>query len=155
MTLDSADIVIERARDEDVEALRAVDLECFGYTWTARQYAGVVVDPNSVLLVVRDGARVVGHGWLQIGDDGGYIPTIGLLEAYRARGLGGRLLDALLEAGRRRGVTSVSLEVRANAEVARRLYVSRGFRLLGVRRGLYRSPLDDGLVMRRDETPPE
>lgn len=141
-------IELSAGRADDIEALRETDRQCFGHTWTATQYANILADPRSVVLVVRHHGRPVGHGWLQINDDGGYIPTIGLLPPYRGRGLGGRLLDSLLEAGRRRGVRSVTLEVRVAGKAARRLYLSRGFVVIGMRRGLYTNPVDDALVMR-------
>jgi [ribosomal protein S18]-alanine N-acetyltransferase len=44
----------------------------------------------------------------------------------------------------------VWLEVRPSNAAARRLYESRGFQLIGRRRGYYRAPVEDALVMRRE-----
>ncbi len=80
--------------------------------------------------------RRIGAAWLRrFGpDEPGYgfvagdIPelSIGVVAGWRWRGVGGRLVDALLEAARERGIAAVSLSVeRANPAVA--LYRSRGF----------------------------
>lgn len=141
------EVAIERAWPDDADALRQVDLECFGHAWTRGQYAGITRDPDSLLLLARADGKVVGDAWLQVHGSQAYIPTIGLLPAWRGRGLGGRLLDLLIAAARERGASRVTLEVRSRNEVAIRLYMSRGFTAIGRRKGLYSSPPDDALVM--------
>jgi ribosomal protein S18 acetylase RimI-like enzyme len=50
-----------------------------------------------------------------------------VLEAHRGHGLGRRLMEAVLERARAAGCSAVSLEVRTDNEIARRLYQSLGF----------------------------
>ena len=50
-----------------------------------------------------------------------------VLEAHRGHGLGRRLMEAVLERARDAGCSAVSLEVRTDNEIARRLYESLGF----------------------------
>lgn len=50
-----------------------------------------------------------------------------VLAAHRGQGLGRRLLEAVLERARAAGCAAVSLEVRADNAIARRLYQSLGF----------------------------
>lgn len=50
-----------------------------------------------------------------------------VLAAHRGHGLGRRLMEAALERARAAGCSAVSLEVRADNEIARRLYQSLGF----------------------------
>ena len=57
-----------------------------------------------------------------------------------------------MEAGRERGVKYFTLEVRSLNEPAIRLYESLGFAKEGTRKGFYRDPEDDALIMwKRDE----
>ena len=58
------------------------------------------------------------------------------------------MLDAGLAAVRARGGSEVFLEVRASNAVAQALYAGRGFRTEGRRRGYYRRPDEDALVLR-------
>jgi ribosomal-protein-alanine N-acetyltransferase len=48
------------------------------------------------------------------------------------------------------GVRSLYLEVRESNVSARALYDSRSFAQVGRRKGYYRSPIEDALLMRRD-----
>lgn len=52
---------------------------------------------------------------------------LGVLAAYRGRGLAGRLMTAALEHAMRSGITRVELEVRADNRSAIELYKRMGF----------------------------
>jgi ribosomal protein S18 acetylase RimI-like enzyme len=70
-----------------------------------------------------DVERVPWEGMRHVGRLG-----MGLLPAYRGRGLGGALLQAALRASAHAGVTRVELEVDASNERAVALYRAAGFR---------------------------
>lgn len=91
--------------------------------------------------VALDGARVV--GWCDV--TGSERPTMrhsgtlgmGLLPEWRGRGVGARLMGAVLDASRRRGFSRIALTVRADNERAIRLYRRMGFEIEGrLRRGM-------------------
>jgi ribosomal-protein-alanine N-acetyltransferase len=85
--------------------------------------------------------------------DQGEILTLATLEAWRRQGLARRLLVATLAAMRERGANTVWLEVRQSNAAARALYEAAGFVATAVRRGYYRDPVEDALVLRRDLEP--
>jgi ribosomal protein S18 acetylase RimI-like enzyme len=113
-------------------------------TWAVRGalYAELLAKPDTVLFLAEAGADPVGYGlahvmtaadtWLAdtwaTGARVGEIESLGVLPAYRGRGLGTRLLDALereLEAG---GVADLVLGVLPGNDAAIRLYRRRGYR---------------------------
>jgi ribosomal-protein-alanine N-acetyltransferase len=65
----------------------------------------------------------------------------------RRKGLGKRLLNALLRAARETK-SSVFLEVRESNAAARALYESAGFKQTGRRHPYYKSPLEDAILYR-------
>ena len=67
----------------------------------------------------------------------------------RRAGVGAKLLDQFLRAADGHGVTATYLEVREGNAAALRLYESRGFVATGRRKGYYRHPVEDAVVMRR------
>lgn len=87
-------------------------------------------------LVVIDPAvdRVVGWADANRAEEqlGAGMLGMGLLEGYREKGLGRRLLLELLERCRAFGYTAVLLDVRASNQRAIRLYKSLGFELVEV-----------------------
>lgn len=82
------------------------------------------------------------------GSGQGDIQTIAVAPAARGMGLGRGLMHALITQARRRHVTELFLEVRADNAIARALYASLGFRQIGVRRGYYQPDGVDAITMR-------
>jgi ribosomal-protein-alanine N-acetyltransferase len=79
--------------------------------------------------------------------DEAHVTTFAVLPAYRRRGLGGRLLSALIELAADLGASVVTLEVRLSNVAARRLYQRFGFRPVGVRPHYYSDNGEDALIM--------
>lgn len=75
------------------------------------------------------------------------VHTIGVDRAYQGKGIGRRLLDALLDFADG-GV--VFLEVRTDNEAAIGLYRSMGFEQIGLRKRYYRVSGADAYTMRRE-----
>jgi ribosomal-protein-alanine N-acetyltransferase len=67
--------------------------------------------------------------------------------AARRKGLGKRLLEALLRAARETN-SSVFLEVRESNAPARALYENTGFKQIGRRHSYYTSPSEDAILYR-------
>jgi len=67
--------------------------------------------------------------------------------ASQRRGVGRKLLEALIVAAAEAGVERLMLEVRASNRAAIALYESAGFTLDGVRKLYYREPEEDALLM--------
>jgi tRNA threonylcarbamoyladenosine biosynthesis protein TsaB len=78
------------------------------------------------------------------------ILSVGVEPAARGRGIGTRLMAAVLAEARRRDIPSVVLEVAADNEAARRLYAGLGFARVGHRPRYYRRPsgMADALILR-------
>ena len=115
------------------EALSSPDLARYIEGWGRSGDAAVVaVDRAS-------GARA-GAAWYRLltEDAPGYgfvapgVPELGMgvAEAFRGRGVGGALLEALLERARAEGFGALSLSVEDGNDPAARLYERHGFRRL-------------------------
>lgn len=103
-------------------------------------------------LVALDGERIVGYAGLAVAaPDEAWVQNIGVRKDAQRRGLGRRLLEALLAEARRRGVEQVLLEVAVDNGPAQRLYAEYGFEAVGIRRGYYQPSNTDALVMKREQ----
>ena len=142
---------LERMRWWHIDELLPLERRLFGEEpWTARMFWSELaqLDTRHFLVALKDG-QVVAYGGLCAYPDEAFVQTLAVAPEVQGEGLGGLLLQALLdEAGRRRKST-VSLEVRADNEPAQRLYRRFGFRPAGVRRGYYQPSGTDAVVMRR------
>jgi ribosomal-protein-alanine N-acetyltransferase len=75
------------------------------------------------------------------------INNLAVHPRWRCRGIGGRLLVALLGIGARQGCLEATLEVRPSNGPALSMYSRAGFRVVGRRRGYYSDTHEDALVM--------
>jgi ribosomal-protein-alanine N-acetyltransferase len=90
---------------------------------------------------------VVGFACVWVIDQEMKINNIAVHPRWRGRGIGGRLLDHLLQFAVRLGCVEAVLEVRPSNEAARRMYARAGFRVVGRRKAYYSDTHEDALVM--------
>lgn len=146
---------IRPATPADVPALLALERVCFPDPWSERGIAESLAPPNGGGLVAASARGVVGYLITREVGGSGEILNLAIAPGTRRQGVGGALLRAGLAALGARGVVEVFLEVRESNEAARELYQRAGFRVVGARRGYYRSPSEDALVMRLEIGPSE
>jgi ribosomal-protein-alanine N-acetyltransferase len=123
--------------------------------WTARTFWSELgqLDTRHYVVAVA-GDDVVGWAGLCDYPDEAWVQTMAVAPSQQGRGLGGRLLIALLEEAAQRRQRVVSLEVRAGNATAQRLYARHGFVRTGLRRGYYTPSGEDAVLMTRRLPPP-
>ena len=117
--------------------------------WTAADFAGVVADPLSFLLIEGDSGFLLGRAVAGEAE----LLTLAVAPEARRRGLGRKLVARFLYQSRLRGAERAFLEVSAENVAAIALYESAGFTRAGLRRGYYQTPEGDridALVLARD-----
>ncbi|MBV9381613.1 MAG: ribosomal protein S18-alanine N-acetyltransferase [Streptosporangiaceae bacterium] len=150
----------------DLPGVLALEQELFpDDAWTPEMFAEEFAQPAEsrlYLVAVNDegtggpGAgegrgAVTGYaGMLFPGGRQADVLTIAVAPGHWGRGIGSALLAALVQEAGERGCTEVFLEVREDNPRARGLYLRRGFREIGVRRGYYQPSGVDAIVMRKD-----
>lgn len=156
------EILVRGARESDIDAVLAIERVSFADPWDRDSFE-LALDPTRMLFLVAeepatavreqdDSARpaLLGYGIALLLLDEGEVADLAVAPDARGRGVGARLLDALTLAAHSTGVRSMYLEVRESNVRARTLYASRSFAPVGRRRGYYRNPTEDALLLRRD-----
>jgi ribosomal-protein-alanine N-acetyltransferase len=152
-TMIGADSVIRQTEPDDVPAMASIEALAFGDPWPAKSFTELLSHPFSRMATAVDAAgEVLGYCIMLHAADEAEIANIAVAPGARRRGLGARLLDDAIAAGTEAGVRAMFLEVRESNVAARALYASRGFSAVGRRRGYYRHPVEDALVLCRDAT---
>jgi ribosomal-protein-alanine N-acetyltransferase len=128
--------------------MAAIERLAFSDPWPLEGFREVFGLPGTVALVMTDQGEPIGYFLAREILGTAEVLNLAVVPEHRGRGLGGALLDAGLTAIRTRGGSEVFLEVRASNTVAQALYAARGFQTEGRRRGYYRRPDEDALVLR-------
>lgn len=134
-------------KEDDVPAVVHLEAEAFSSPWHASTFHRLLGRPGAELWVVELDGAIAGYAVLWCILDQGEVANIAIRGDLRGRGIGGRLLDHLIEVSRSRGVRSLFLEVRESNDAARGLYDSRGFKEIGRRKGYYQSPVEDARIL--------
>ncbi|WP_433080744.1 ribosomal protein S18-alanine N-acetyltransferase [Dactylosporangium sp. CA-052675] len=145
------DVELAELRWFHIADLLPIEDELFGEErWSAGMFWNELAMGHHYL-VALDGERVVGYAGLALAaPDEAWVQNIGVRKDAQRRGIGRRLLEALLAEARRRGVEQVLLEVAVDNGPAQRLYAEYGFEAVGIRRGYYQPSNTDALVMKRE-----
>ncbi len=140
-------IEIRRMRDEDIEAVAALEEETFSMPWSADSFREMVRHPDAIYLVAIDRGRLCGTCGLRNISGEGEITNVAVREEYRGSGLGQRLVSETMARAKESGVHAFTLEVRKSNAVAIHVYEKLGFRSEGVRPDFYEKPTEDAVIM--------
>jgi ribosomal-protein-alanine N-acetyltransferase len=140
---------IRAAASGDVLSIGLIERDSFADPWGSREFTSAVEAEQAIFLVAEDsGGVVMGYVIALTVLDEAEILNLAVRRGDRGAGLGGTLLDSVIDKAVSRGAEQIFLEVRESNEPARRLYESRGFTEVSRRRGYYRAPVEDALVLR-------
>ena len=135
-----------------VAPIAALETECFGDPWSEKSIASELTNPLSLWLVAMEGDTLVGYVGSQTCMDETDMMNIAVSPAYRRKGVGRALIEALVEALKEKGSRCLTLEVRASNEGAIALYTKMGFTQIGLRKNYYHNPKEDALILRKEWT---
>lgn len=141
-------IVIGDMTLEDVEAAHEIERLSFATPWPAYAFEQELRGNRLArYLAAHAEGRLVAFAGLWMMVDEAHVTTISVHPDWRRRGIGRRLMLALLELAVEIGARRMTLEVRPSNAGARALYAEFGFVLAGRRPGYYSDDGEDALVM--------
>lgn len=145
------ELVFRLMRLEDVPEVLVIEREAFTVPWTEEAFRNELTHNHFAKYMVMELAgHIIGYAGMWAIVDEAHVTNIALLEAYRGRKWGERLLDELMKTAAYLGMQSITLEVRVSNEVAQNLYRKKGFKPAGTRKGYYSDNREDALIMWAD-----
>lgn len=115
--------------------------------WGESQLLSELESPAARLFVAEGEGGILGFAVFQLAAGEASLYALNVDPAARRKGVGAALLAGALAALKAEGADQCFLEVRAANAPALALYRRLGFASAGVRRGFYRDPPDDAVVM--------
>lgn len=146
---DSMTPVVREATELDVDSVSQIEQASFSDPWPRSGFEPLLRAPRCLFVVADCGAGepVAGYSIVRWVEDEAELLNIAVSDRARGKGIGGELLDYVVQALEERGIRHIFLEVRDSNAAARALYQSRGFRELSRRTGYYRRPTEDAIVL--------
>lgn len=139
--------MIRVMEQRDLEQIAELEKRCFSEPWSYRLLEAGIHSSYDVYYVWEQEDKILGYCNLRLLAGEGEIQRIAVLPEYRGFGLGRKMMAAMADYARENGASVISLEVRESNRVARSLYESCGFAAEAVRKGYYRNPSEDAVIM--------
>lgn len=135
-------IAFELAAESDALAVARMSRDLIetglGWSWTAARVLRSIRNPETVVLVARDGRELIGFAIMDFGDEAAHLSLIAVDSQHRRRGVGRSLFEWLKESALTAGIAVVKLELRAGNVEAQQFYRCLGFEEIGWTAGYYR-----------------
>ncbi len=138
---------IDDMRKEDLEQVSTMEAAYFSMPWSKKSFEENLNRSDAVYVVARDGDKVLGYCGAYVILNEADINQVAVDPLHRKKGVGGKMLAALLDKLGKAGADAVTLEVRKSNEAAIALYESMGFVTEGIRKNFYEKPVEDALIM--------
>ena len=139
---------IRRMAEADLPDVMRIEQLCFSTPWKENTFRGLLRRTDTDLFAAEAEGRVIGYAACWTVFEQAELGNVAVAPEARGMGVGGALVDVVVDRVRERGAGECFLEVRESNLVAQGIYRDRGFVVVGRRRSYYSSPTEDALVMR-------
>lgn len=139
--------MIRLMKAADLEQVAELEKICFTENWSYGILEAGIHSPFDVYYVYEQNGQILGYCNLRLLAGEGEVQRIAVLPEYRRMGLARKMMEIMVDYARENHALSVSLEVRAGNLPARNLYETYGFTAEAVRKGYYRNPSEDAIIM--------
>ena len=143
---------IEKAKAQHIGIIAQMEKEIFSDPWSEQSIRSLLMSELSFCFVAIREGEIIGYFLGSCIVPEGEVFRLAVKPEHRRRGVGYRLLSHVCDLGREGGLEMLFLEVRAQNLPARALYRSLGFTEDMTRRGYYKNPPDDAVLMHLELT---
>ncbi len=141
------DITFNKATIKDIDGIYHVETHCFSSPWSLDSIRDDMMEnENALYLTAADNGRIIGFCAMHTVLDEGHIMNLAVLEEFRGKRIGERLLKKMFELAPPE-VACYTLEVRVSNTSAIKLYTRLGFKCFGLRPGYYADTGESAMIM--------
>jgi ribosomal-protein-alanine N-acetyltransferase len=139
-------------READLPRVVEIEQAAFSHPWSEEMIRRELVHEFSTVLLAVEGrdGPVLGFAVVWLVHDELHVLNVAVASEARRRGVARRILDRVEGTAREQGARVSMLEVRRSNQPAISLYLSLGYREVGVRPRYYSEDGEDALVMDKE-----
>ncbi len=147
-----ATYVIEKATQKDVSSIFALEKQCFSDAWSENAIASQIDGECYLSFVAKDeNGEALGYISGSLFGDEAEIFRVATDASKRRQKIGSSLVSHFISFTKDLGCSRIFLEVRDSNCPARALYSSFGFVENGRRRGYYKNPKEDAILLLKEQ----
>lgn len=141
---------IEHLGIHDIHAVMQLEKTCFTYHWTEQQFLLGLEKNAFSILGWRHNGELVGYVAFSMIAGEMEILNLGVLHAFRRKGIGRKLLSAVLKKCHEKKMDKGFLDVKESNAPAIALYEQFGFKCVGIRKQYYPDTKENALLYALD-----
>ena len=134
-----------------IDEVYAIEIQSFSDPWSKQSFVELLSSPFAVCFTAVDAENeveeVIGYIIMYHIFSEGQILNIAVKETHREKKVATEMFNAVLEYARNVSIETLTLEVRESNSPAIRLYTKLGFKLSGIRKGYYKQPKENAILM--------
>lgn len=140
--------------ETDIESILLIERQSSNNPWTQTQLLESIKNPVNLGYSLIYKSEIIGYLIAMPVIESADILNIAINSSYQRKGFGKALIEHLVQALNKRGVSEVLLEVRQSNFSAIKFYLALGFKEISVRKNYYTknsnepSVKEDGIIMR-------
>ena len=135
---------------DDLEQMKNTLYSDFDNFWSYNVLKQELENENTTNVIAKENSDVVGFAGISICLDEATLNNIVVKKSCRGRGIGGELLESLIDICGDLNVKTFTLEVDVSNEPAIHLYEKFGFKNLGIRKKYYNNSRDAYIMTKYD-----
>jgi ribosomal-protein-alanine N-acetyltransferase len=141
------EILLREMQATDIPEVIEIERMSFTTPWSENAFLKEIHKLYSLTRVAVLGDKVIGYICANYIMDEGHIMNLAVHHNFRRRGIGTKLVEEILDELKENDCRYIYLEVRFSNLRARNFYERFGFRVAGIRRNYYTSPIEDAALM--------
>ncbi|MEG1887187.1 MAG: ribosomal protein S18-alanine N-acetyltransferase [Oscillospiraceae bacterium] len=133
---------------ENHQSAQIAEIErlCFKNPWSEQSILASFSAGTAFFSAVFEN-QIIGYIGVQCVADEGYLTNVAVKNEFRRNSVGYSLVNKAVQFSKEQGCKFLSLEVRQSNQNAISLYLSSGFKKVGVRKDFYTNPDEDADIM--------
>lgn len=135
---------------DDLELMKDSLYSDFDNFWSYNVLKQELESENTTYVVAKENNEVIGFAGIMTCLDEATLNNIVVKKSHRGKGIGGELLETLIEICSDLNMKSLTLEVDVSNEPAINLYKKFGFKNLGIRKKYYENSRDAFIMTKYD-----
>ncbi len=133
--------------EKDIDEVAALEQQIFSSPWSRESIEKAYQLQENIYLVAEDENGILGYCGIWTSYETADLCNIAVRPECRRRGIADGILKEAFKACRQRQIEQMLLEVRESNEPAIVLYEKNAFQKIDIRKGYYRNPKENAIIM--------
>lgn len=134
--IEQADFIVRPMLEADVPEVMNIETRAYEFPWTKQIFKDCIRVGYSCRVLAND-QEIIAYSIMSSGAGEAHLLNICVKKEYQSQGLGGYVLQAMIDIAKTKKVDTIFLEVRPSNLAALSLYSKYGFNEIGQRKDYY------------------